>query len=116
MVDDNTGICDGPVLRDLANVIMREEKDGVSGLCDAGLPLGEAVEFLAHCWYPEVFQVGVLLEFPVLCNGLFGDGMDDAKTAVFNFNTGASPLQLGGHFGGFECYDVVNGLEQDVSR
>ncbi len=90
MVDDDTGICEGPVLRDLANVIVREEKDGVSGLCDAGLPLGKTVEFLAHCWYPEVFQVGVVLEFPVLCNGLFGDGMDNAETAVFNFNMGAS--------------------------
>ncbi len=111
MVDDNTGICDGPVLRDLANVIVREEKDGVSGLCDAGLPLGKAVEFLTHCWYPEVFQVGVVLEFPVLRNGLFGDGMDDTKTAVFNFNRGVGPLRLGGHFGGFKLHDVVNGLE-----
>jgi hypothetical protein len=42
--------------------------------------------------------------------------MDNAKIAVFNFNTGAGPLQLGGHFGGFKLHDVVNGLERDVAR
>jgi hypothetical protein len=79
MTDDDTGRCDGPVLWDLANVIVREEKDGVSGLCDAGLPLGKAVEFLAHCWYPEVFQVGVVLEFLVLCNGCLVMGWTTPK-------------------------------------
>ncbi len=42
--------------------------------------------------------------------------MDNIKTAVFNFNMGAGPLQLGGHFGSFELHDMVNGLEQDVAR
>jgi hypothetical protein len=73
---------------------MRKEKDGVSGFCDARFLLGEAVALLAHCWHPdpEVFEVGVVLEFPILCNGLFGDGMDNSEADFFNVNVGSCPL------------------------
>ena len=59
MVDDDTSIGNCLVFGDVAYFIMRKEKDSVSGFCDARFPLGKAVELLAHCWHPEVFEVGV---------------------------------------------------------
>ncbi len=75
------------------SVFHREKgKNGVSGFCDARFPLGKAVELLAHCWHPEVLEVGVVLEFLILCDGLFGDGMDDSKADFFDVDDGSCPL------------------------
>jgi hypothetical protein len=65
MVNDNTSICNCSVFGDVAYFIMRKEKDGVSGFCDARFPLGEAVELLAHHWHPEIFEFRVDLEYPI---------------------------------------------------
>ncbi len=92
MVDDNTSMRDCLVFGDVAYFIVRKEKDGVSGLHDARFPLGKAVELLDHCWHPEVFEGGVVLEFPILCDGLFGDGMDDSEADLFDVNDGSCPL------------------------
>ena len=46
--------------------------------------MGEAMEFFAHGRDPQVFEGGIVLEFPILCDGLFRDGMDNTKTVVFN--------------------------------
>ncbi len=92
MVDDDTSICNCSVFGDVLYFIMRKEKDGVSGFCDARFPLGKAVELLAHCWHPEVFEVGIMLEFPIFCDGLFGDKMDDSKADFFNVNDGSCLL------------------------
>ncbi len=92
MVDDNTSICNCLVFGDVAYFIMRKEKDGVSGFCDARFPLGKAVELLAHRWHPEVFEVGGMLEFTILCDGLFGNGMENSEADFFNVNDGSCPL------------------------
>ncbi len=115
MVDDNMSIRSCLVFEDVAYFIMRKEKDGVSGFCDARFPLGKAVELLAHCWHPEVFEVGVVLEFTILCNGLFGDGMDNSEADFFNVDDGSCALRLHCQFGGLKLHDAVNGLERDVT-
>jgi hypothetical protein len=92
MFDDGTNIRNCLVFGVVLYFIVRKEKDGVSGFCDARFPLGEAVELLAHCWHPEVFKVRVMLEFPILCDGLFGDGMDDSEADFFDVNDGSCPL------------------------
>ncbi len=92
MVDDNASIHDCLVFGDVAYFIMRKEIDGVSGLCDTRFPLGKGVELLAHCWHPEVFEGGVVLAFPILCDGLFGDGMGGSKANLFSVNEGACLL------------------------
>ncbi len=92
MVDDDTSIRNCLVFGDVLYFIVRKEKDGVSGFCDAKFPLGKAVELLAHRWRPEVFGVGVVLEFPIFCDGLFGDRMDNSKAAFFDANDRSCPL------------------------
>ncbi len=92
MVNDNTSIYNCLVFGDVAYFIVRKEKDGVSGFCDARFPWGEVVELLAHCWHPEVFEVKVVLEFPILCDGLFGDGIDNSEADFFDVDNGSCPL------------------------
>ncbi len=92
MVDDDTSIRDCLVFGDVAYFIVRKEKDCVSGLCDGRFPLGKAVELLAHCWHPEVIEGVVELKFPILCDGLFGDRMDDSKADLFDVDDGSCPL------------------------
>jgi hypothetical protein len=92
IVDDDTSICNCLVFGDVLYFIVRKEKNGVSGFRDARFPLGEAVELLAHCWHPEVFEVRGVLEFPLLCDGLFGDGMDDSEADFFDVDDGSCPL------------------------
>jgi hypothetical protein len=93
MVDDNTSIRNCSVFGDVAYFIVRKEKDDGSGFHDARFPLGEVVELLAHCWHPEVFEVRVVLEITILCDGLFGDGMDDSEADLFNVDAdGSCPL------------------------
>ncbi len=92
MVNGDTSISNCLVLGDEGYFITRKEKDGVSGFCEARFPLGKAVELLAHHWHPEAFLVRVMLEFMILCDGLFGDGMDDSEVDFFNVNDGSCPL------------------------
>ncbi len=92
MINDDTSIRNCSVFGDVLYFIARKEKDGFSGFCVARFPLGKAVAFLAHCWHPKVFEVGVMLEFPILCDGLFDDGMDNSKADVFDVDDGSCPL------------------------
>ncbi len=92
MIDGDTSICNCLVFGDVAYFIMRKEKDGVSGFCDARFYLGEAVKLLAYHWHPEVFEVWAVLEFPILFDGLFGDRMDDSEADFFNVDDGSCPL------------------------
>ncbi len=92
MINDDTSIRNCSVFGDVLYFTVRKENDGVSGFCDARFPLGKVVELLAHCWHPLVFDVGVVLEFPILCDGLFGDGMDNSEADFFNVDDGSCPL------------------------
>ena len=92
MVDEDTSIPNCLVFGDVAYCIVRKEKDGVSGFRDARFPLSKGVELFAHHWHPEVFEVRVVLEFTILCNSLFGDGMDNSKADFFNVDDGSCSL------------------------
>ena len=42
---------------------MREKKDGVNAFCNTCFALRKPPEFLAQHWNPEVFEIGVVLQF-----------------------------------------------------
>jgi hypothetical protein len=70
----------------------------------------------AYFWYPEMFEVRIMLQFLVLCYGYLGDGMDNAAVVLLDVNDGPNPLQLGCHFEGFESHDVMHSLDGNVTR
>ncbi len=111
MVDDDARICDSAIVGDLPDFVVGEGKNSVSAFSYPQLFLGESMEFLAHRWYPEVFQVRIMLEFFVLCNGFFCHRMDNTKTMLFNVDDGFRPLCVGGNLECLEAHDVVNGLD-----
>jgi hypothetical protein len=45
----------------MLNLIEGEEEDGVGSFGDTQFALGKAMEFLAHCRYPEIFEGGIML-------------------------------------------------------
>ncbi len=61
MVDYNLSIGYRSIAGDMLNFIVGEEEDGVGSFGDTRFALGEAMDFLAKCWYPEIFEVGIML-------------------------------------------------------
>ncbi len=61
MVNHNARICFHVVCVDAPNLFVREEEDSVGSFGDTFFALGETMDFLAHCRYPEVFEVRVML-------------------------------------------------------
>ncbi len=61
MVNYNFSICNHSVVGDLSNFIVGEEEDGVGSFGDTRFTLGKAIDFLAKCRYPEIFEVGIML-------------------------------------------------------
>ncbi len=82
MVNYNSSIRYRSVAGDMSNFIVGEEKDGVGSFGDTRFALGKAMDFLAKCRYPEIFEVGIMLYFLVLCDCVLGNGMDNTKAAV----------------------------------
>ena len=69
------------------------------------------MELFAHRWNPEVLQVRIMLQIFILCNCLFGNGMDNTKAVFFNVDDGSHPLRAGRNLAGLKANDVVNGLD-----
>jgi hypothetical protein len=61
MVDYNLSIRYHSVAGDMSNFIVGEEEDGVGSFGDTRFALGEAMDFLAKCRYPEIFEVRIML-------------------------------------------------------
>ncbi len=61
IVNYNSSIRYRSVVGDMSNFIVREKEDGVGSFGDTRFALGEAMDFLAKCWYPEIFEVGIML-------------------------------------------------------
>jgi hypothetical protein len=101
---------------DMSNFILGEEEDGVDSFGDTRFALGKVMDFFAKCWYPEIFEVGIMLQFLVLRDPLLGNGMDNTKAVFFNVNDGPGPLRLGCLFEGFESHDVMHSLDGNVTR
>jgi hypothetical protein len=43
-----------------------------------------------------MFEVGIMLQFLVLCYGVLGDGMENSTAVLLNVNDGPSLLQISG--------------------
>jgi hypothetical protein len=69
----------------------------------------------AYFWYPEMFEVRIMLQFPVLCYGLLGDGMDNSAAVLLNVDDGPSPLKIGGYLNGLKSHDLMHCLDGDVA-
>ena len=116
MVDDNSTICDCLVSRDVPHLFGGREEDCVGPIGDAWFSLCQSMYLFAHPWYPEMFEVGIMLQFLVLCYGYLGDGMDNAAAVLLNVNDGPSPLQIGGNLNCLKSHDVMHCLDGDVAR
>jgi hypothetical protein len=112
MINDNLTIRDCLVSRDVANLFGGKEEDCVGPIGDARFALCQSMYLFAYCQDPEMFEVRIMLQFPVLCYGLLNDGMDNAAAVVLNVNDGPSPLQIGGDL---KSHDVMHCLDGDVA-
>ncbi len=115
MIDDNLTIRDCPVGRDVANFFGGKEEDCVGPISDAWFAPCQSMYLFAHCRYPEMFEVGSMLQFLVLCYGLLGDGMDNAAAVLLDVNDGPSPLQIGGDLNCLKSHDGMYCLDGDVA-
>ncbi len=111
MIDDNLTICDGPVGRGVPNLFGGKEEDCVGPIGGAWFALCQLMHLFAHCQYPEILEVGIMLQFLVFCYGLPGDGMDNAAAVLLNVNDGPSPLQIGGNLNCLKSHDVMHCLD-----
>jgi hypothetical protein len=92
MVDDDPCIRDCSIRGDVSDFRVGEKKDGVSGLCYTRFALCQAMDLLAHCWHPEVFQVWVIHQLALVRDCLFGHRVHDTITVILYINDRASPL------------------------
>jgi hypothetical protein len=92
MINYNPSINDCLVSRDVTNFIGGKEEDCVNPSGDAWFVLCQSMDFFAHCQYPEMFEVGIMLQFLVLCYGVLHNGMDNPEAVLFDVNDGPSPL------------------------
>jgi hypothetical protein len=74
MTDDNPTIRDYPISRDVPNLFGGNEEDCVGPIGDAWFALCQSMYFFAHCQYPEMLEVGIILQFLVLCYAWRWDG------------------------------------------
>ncbi len=61
MVNYDSCIPNCSVFGDMLNFIVGVEEDGVGSFGDTRFALGKAMDFLAKCWYSEIFEVGIML-------------------------------------------------------
>jgi hypothetical protein len=61
MVNHNASIHYRVICGSAPNLFVREEEDSVGSLGDTFFALEKRMDFLAHCWYPKVFEVRVML-------------------------------------------------------
>jgi hypothetical protein len=115
MVNNNLCISQGAIRRNVSYFLVGEEEDNVGSFGDSGFPPCQMVYFLAHHKYPEIFQMGIFHQLTILCDGLFGDGVNNSK-AVFldDVNDGICPLRPRSCLDGLKV-NVVNGLSRDVA-
>jgi hypothetical protein len=90
-------ICDCPVGRHVPNMFGEKEENCFGPIGDAWFALCQLMYPFARCRYPEMLEVGDMLQFLVLCYGLLGDGMDKAVAVLLIVNDGPSTLQIGGN-------------------
>jgi hypothetical protein len=62
-----------------------------------------------------MLEVGIMLQFLVLCYGLLGDWIDNTAAVLLDVNDGSSPLQIGGNFNCLKSHDVMHCFDGDVA-
>jgi hypothetical protein len=116
MIDDNSTTRDCLVGRYVPNLFGGKEEVCVGPIGDTWFALCQLMYLFAHCRYPEMFEVRIMLQFLVLCYGLLGDMMDNATAVLLDVNDGPSPLQIGGDLNCIKSHDVMHCLDGDVAR
>jgi hypothetical protein len=87
MVYDNACVGNGAVFGVAPDFVMGEKKDSVSGNSGTFLSLCQPMEFLGYCRYPKWNEDWIVHELGVLCDGIFGHGMNDPIAHVLNVDT-----------------------------
>ena len=79
IIDHDPGICNSPIGRNGSNANMIEEHDSVGalGIC-GGVALGESAKLLPKGARPHLLGIRILVQRPVLGDGLPCCGMDDS--------------------------------------
>ncbi len=114
MVNDNVHGGDCAILGNAPDFVMGEKKDSVSGNSGTFFSLCQPM-----MWYPKWTEDQIVHELGVLCDGLFGHGVDDTVAHFLNVDTVENAIgRLGEglrdhiHRGCVECKvdDMVEGL------
>ncbi len=87
MVYDNAHVGDGAGFGDTPEFIMGEKKDSVSANSGTFFSLCQPMEFLGHCRYPKWTEDWIVNELGVLCDGLFGHGVNNPIAHFLYVNT-----------------------------
>ncbi len=66
MINDNLTVRDCLVGRDVPNLFGGQEEYCVGLIGDAWFALCQLMYLFAHCWYPEMLEVRIILQFLVL--------------------------------------------------
>ncbi len=66
MINDNVGVHYCSIGRDKSDFFVGQEENGASPFGDTLCTLGQMVDFLAYCWYPDNFQVRIMLYFYIV--------------------------------------------------
>ena len=107
MVDDDSCICYSAICWYQSDCVVREKKDGVRSCCKTRLALYKPMEFLAHCWNPEVFEIGVVLQFLYCVMVSFVTGWTTPKQCSLMSPIG--PVHC-------ELVATLNALSRDLGR
>ncbi len=87
MAYDNARIGDGAVFGDAPDFFMGEKKDSVSGNSGTFLSLRQPMEFLGRCRYPKWIEDWIFHDLGVLCDGLFGHGVNNHVAHFLDVDT-----------------------------
>ncbi len=87
MVNYNAHVGNGAVLGDAPDFVMGEKKGSVSGNSDTLFSLRQCMKFLGYCRYPKWFEDRIIHELGVLCDGLFGYGVDNNVAHFLDVDT-----------------------------
>jgi hypothetical protein len=87
MVYDNAHVGDCAVFGDAPDFIRGEKKDSVSSNSGTYFSLCQPMEFLGHPRFPKWTEDWIVHELGILCDGLFGNGVNDPVAHFLDVNT-----------------------------
>ncbi len=92
MVGYNARVGNSTVLGDMPDFIIGEKKDSVSGNGDNFFSLCQPMKLLGHCRYPKYFEIWIVHELGVFCDGLYGQGVDNTIIHFLNIDNAMSAI------------------------